>query len=164
MINIPIEYITCFILEGDHKKGDVFDDWPLHVTLVPWCLPNDLNQFIRSLSDITRQHREIHTVVRDTRIWGPHTVNVVRRTPKLHSLHADVLDVVRETGRLLINEEFTGEYYTPHVTRQGLHHVETGSSIQLSSISLVERDNQKKQKRIIVSFPLMTKDGSDTIY
>lgn len=147
------EYILVALL-SDYQPGDTFAQWPLHVTLVPWFDPRDLSEFVAHLQNVAAKYGSIESTVGEKRIWGPNTVNVITRVPQLQRLHLELLSLVRAHGTLLINEQYTGSNYTPHITHQKGVSAKEGSSVVLDTIYLVEkqvhvRENTIKTKIIL---------------
>ena len=147
------EYILVALLD-DHRPGDAFAQWPLHVTLVPWFSPLDLKQFIEELKRKAGMYAQITSTVGEQRIWGPHTVNVIDRVPVLQELHTELLALVRLHGRLLINEQYTGENYTPHVTRQSTIAAAQGRIVTIHAVYLISRPAGGGQKTVLSKIPL----------
>ena len=148
------EYILIALLD-DHRPGDAFAQWPLHVTLVPWFSPLDLNQFIEELKSKAGMYTQITSTVGEQRIWGPHTVNVIDRVPVLQELHTELLALVRLHGRLLINEQYTGENYTPHITHQADISAYQNSSVIISGLYLIDRPSGGGMKTVVANIPFV---------
>lgn len=147
------EYILVALLD-DFQPDDSFAQWPLHVTLVPWFKPLDLKQFTKELKGKAGDYRQITSTVGEQRIWGPHTVNIIDRVPMLQELHAELLALVRMHGRLLINEQYTGENYTPHITHQGAVSAMEGHMVTLGTIYLISRPAGGGKKTVVNKIPL----------
>jgi 2'-5' RNA ligase superfamily len=147
------DYILVALLD-DCQVNDTFAQWPLHVTLVPWCQPVHLQKFTDDIEVAASKYTQIDSVVGEQKTWGPNTVNVVERVPKLHELHNELLGLVRSHGELLINEQYTGMNYTPHVTHQKSLSAVEGSSITLSTIYLIDRQIATGKKTIKAKFAL----------
>lgn len=141
------EYILVALL-GNYQPGDTFAQWPLHVTLVPWFDPRDLSEFVAQLQNVAAKYGSIESTVGEQRIWGPNTVNVITRVPQLQRLHLELLSLVRAHGTLLINEQYTGSNYTPHITHQKGVSAKKGSGVVLDTIYLVEKQVHVREKTI----------------
>lgn len=147
------EYILVALLD-DFQPDDSFVQWPLHVTLVPWFKPLDLKPFTKELRGKAGCYRQITSTVGEQRIWGLHTVNVIDRVPILQELHAELLALVRIRGRLLINEQYTGENYTPHITHQGTVAAVQGRTVTIHTVYLISRPAGGGQKTVLSKIPL----------
>ena len=147
------EYILC-VLFDDYEAGDIFTQWPLHVTLVPWCHPADLQKFITDIEVVANRYMQINSVVGEQKTWGSNTVNVIERASELQSLHNELLEKVKLHGTLLVNAQYTGESYTPHVTHQQHEQRIPGEHIQLKAVYLVEKTQNERTKEIVAQFRL----------
>lgn len=147
------EYVVVALIHP-MNMGDVFESWPLHMTLVPWFTLDNKRLFMDDAQKLAKRYSRIDSVVGEVRQWGNLSVNVLERTPRLHSLHIDLLQLVRSHGQLKVREQYTGEHYTPHITHQKYTSVMKGEHVVISSIYLVEKSADSRLKKVIYRFDI----------
>lgn len=147
------EYVIVAFLDN-FKKGDKLLDWPLHVTIVPWCAFYDLNQFRTDAKKIVKNMRPLKVTVGERRIWGPNTVNMIDYSIPLHRLHEQLLELAKSSGRILINEQYTGRNFTPHVTHQKNKSAAPGRLLHIDTLYLVEKDMNQRLKTVVAKIKL----------
>lgn len=150
-----VEYVTCALID-EHNTGDTFTDWPLHITLVPWFLLNDITKFKNDLTDILQDDHQIQVAVDEERVWGPNTVNIIAYDRSLHDIHERMISLAETAGRVLVNKQYTGENYTPHITHQKSLSKQPGDLIIIKYVYVIERNSTTKQKKIIGKIPIGT--------
>lgn len=96
---------------------------PRHVTVMPWfSLDNDTTpDLFRQLSFIAAHHAPINITGAHTDQFGPDHDVLVRRleyNDDLMRLHHDCLVALRSLKGVLRRDEYTGDHYQPHVTKQ----------------------------------------------
>lgn len=147
------EYVIVAFLDS-FQKGDKLIDWPLHVTIVPWCSFYDLSQFRKEARKVVQGVGPMKVTVGERRIWGPNTVNIIDYSVSLHRLHEQLLHLAKSSGRVLINEQYTGRNFTPHVTHQGNKYAETGRLLNIDALYLVEKDMNQRLKTVVAKIKL----------
>ena len=148
-----VEYITC-VLFDDYSLDDELKSWPLHITLVPWFAPDDIVTFKENFVDLLKHDHQISVVVGEEKTWGPNTVNVIEYSQPLHDMHRKALKLIETSGRLLINKQYTGENYTPHITHQKSLAKQPGDNVLVKNIYIIERDTKTKRKKVITKVTL----------
>lgn len=147
------EYVLVTLLD-DYAVGDIFTDWPLHVTLVAWFDPRDEAALITKLRAIASETPKIASRVGAQRTWGPNKVNVIDRTAKLYMLHQRLLAALTSHAQLLTSQQYMGDNYTPHVTHQRGTSAVEGSDIVLSAIYFVKKPLHSREKQIVAKMVL----------
>lgn len=127
------------------EVGRRFNEWPLHITLVPWFTAPDLS----SVTNICRQaaaHATPFSVkVLDREYFGAHRlpVMIIEKHPKLVQLHNDLLDMITNAG-WDVPGRYTRSQYKPHVTRH--HGKDASGSVAIDAIYIVEKLEQGYRK------------------
>lgn len=147
------EYIFCVLIDS-YDEGDEFIEWPLHITLVPWFFVPDITEFQLSITEAITYLRPIHVIVGEERVWGPNTVNVIERSEPLHDLHARLLRQTNMSGRIVINQQYTGENYTPHITQQSSLSATPGDKIIIDQFCIIKKTHSHRLKTVIKIFKL----------
>ncbi|MGH7197035.1 MAG: 2'-5' RNA ligase family protein [Candidatus Saccharimonadales bacterium] len=135
---------------GDIEKGEVFQRWPLHITLVPWfSLSHDqrfeLDEALRHIAERTPTFTVIGGEIAH---FGPHRRQVrLLGDRALHELHGRLTKVVEHTGGQIISSAHIGEHYRPHITERD-EGVEEGEEVRVHGFQLVSKigphDNHRK--------------------
>ena len=147
------EYVICILL-GDYKKGEELISWPLHITLVPWFATDDIEKLKYNLADVLGHDHQILVAVGEERTWGPNSVNVIENSTPLHDMHNRVLTLIETSGKLLVNKQYTGINYTPHITHQKSLAKRPGDNVIINNVYIVERDIESRQKKVTMKVAL----------
>lgn len=123
------------------NKGDVFVEWPLHVTILPWfTLPTERQRaFENALTNRTHDVASIHTIGGEEAFFGPRQdarVRKLRRIGALASLHQLALETVRSFDGS-VDDPYIERNYEPHVTFQDEKGIEEGQEVTLTALQLV---------------------------
>lgn len=127
-------------------QGDSFEnnDWPLHVTVMPWfSLPKQLES---DFVDVTESHMhgvDPMMVIGDANEWfEPNQsvrVRTLRHIGQLASLHVNMLAIVTRHGGE-VDSTFIRDDYRPHVTYQQKRGITQDQKITLSRMQLIRGD------------------------
>ena len=148
------QYITCAFVD-DYAVGDELLDWPLHITLVPWFFVDNMRQFQDDLVQHVADIHRIPVTVGEQRTWGPNVVNVIQRSAPLHELHARLLHLITSSGELLINQQYTGLNYTPHITHQKSLSAQPGDNVTIGTVYIIKKDTARRAKTVIARVDLV---------
>ncbi len=126
------------------ERGDQFEQWPLHVTIVPWfALPKEREQaFLNALVNRVYGKSSFVTTGGDEALFGPDKdvrVRKLRRIGALAALHNIALGAVHDFDGV-VDGGYVGRDYVPHVTYQGERGIEEGQELELSAMQLVRGD------------------------
>jgi hypothetical protein len=128
------------------EVGSYFDRsrWPLHITLLQWfgAIQEQHRAVRQELLRIAGSTAPVTVAVGDEAMLGPDksvVADLIANKTLLQPLHQALYDVVRLMQLPLENEQYDGENYLPHVTRQpGNHYVTRGQQIRVDDIYLVQ--------------------------
>lgn len=112
------EFVVVAVLD-ECNIGDTFTMWPLHMTILPWFEAESVEEAVELLQPIAREFAPIRVELVDFAKFGANrTVRLVKLSPELHDLHKKLLREVQVNG-LQIRGRYTGDHFSPHVTRTG---------------------------------------------
>jgi hypothetical protein len=141
------EYMLAILLE---QKGtdEEFGRWPLHITLVPWFqLQKPLGELQEALTSELSTRQSFNVTVGPKKQWGVHTVHLIDSTA-LHSLHNNLLGVVKDHAKLTAPLRFTGKLYQPHITQKSYARVERGFKVSVKQVYLIEAPKKNPLTRL----------------
>jgi hypothetical protein len=115
------------------------NDWPLHVTLLPWFFVPDEAALQAELSKLASATPLISTIFAEQAKFNPTTnVTLVRDATLLHKLHIDLLNSAGKVDAQHRTLEWTGDNYQPHATHHDGQPVpQTGDELVVDNFSLV---------------------------
>lgn len=112
------EFVVVAILDKA-SVGDKFQMWPLHLTILPWFESGSVEEAVELLKPTTKEHEPVKVTLGDFAKYGANrTVRLIKPSPSLNELHKQLLRAVQASG-WSIRGRYTGEHFSPHVTRTG---------------------------------------------
>ena len=128
------------------NKGDTFEDqdWPLHVTIMPWFSVQEQFEsgMIRSLAN-HMHHVRPQTVIGDqNELFGENKtvkVRTLRHIGQLATLHTSILDILNRIGGE-VDSPYIRDLYRPHVTYQHGVSIDKNEEVTLSRMQLIRGD------------------------
>ena len=128
------------------EQGYTFErkrqEWPLHVTLVPWFETDaNKNDVIKRLTNTVRTLNAFDAVIGAEDNFGPNgdvRVNVVSDPHHFSFLHNVVVAALDELAPKYISEIYMRENYKPHVTHHGTNHMHIGDIVHVQDVAVVE--------------------------
>ena len=126
------------------KVGDSFEQWPLHVTAMPWfSLPEGrLAPFDNSLRNKMHNYKPMQLTGKKEALFGPEADVRVRTLGDLGSFA-----LMHEALRTLVSDHggettapYVGDAFVPHVTFQGEKGIDEGKVITLGGLQLISGD------------------------
>lgn len=151
------EHLIVVMLERV-KKGQEFEVWPPHITMVPWFSCDDFGRLDKLLSDIAAKHPAFIVSAGKKETWGKKDkidVALINDPGELHQLHWSVFRALEKAGYGVHQKDYLGAKYTPHVT---LHnHLQKGwdysedDELIIDSFALISQVRLKKSGRMIKS-------------
>lgn len=132
-------------IEGLHK-GDTFEDqdWPLHVTIMPWFSVQKRFEpgLVHSLAN-HMHHVRPQTVIGDqNELFGDlKTIKVrtLRHIGQLATLHTNVLGILNRIGGE-VDSPYIRDLYRPHVTYQHGVSIDEDEEVTLTRMQLIRGD------------------------
>lgn len=134
------------------------NDWPLHITLLPWFSASDEAKFITELLRLATQSPSFTVSMGEQTMFNPQTkVSLVNDGGKLRQLHLAVLKATAELSVQHRTLQWTGDAYKPHVTHHDAQFVpESGTELLVQNFSLV-RLEQGNMCEVLQHFKLAGK-------
>jgi 2'-5' RNA ligase len=130
------------------KMGEVFIDWPLHTTIVPWFAVEAERQLElhKLLSDLANQHKPISIKVGKTTLFGINhdlPVNIVEPNNELIKLHRDVFNTLETNNFPIHQKTYCGDGYQAHITQQKQRKIAEGENLEITKLALIRQTRQK---------------------
>ena len=138
------EKFTLISSLDDIKVGDQFEQWPLHVTVMPWfSLPEGrLAPFDNRLRNMMHNYKPMTMTGKQEAMFGPESDVRVRVVGDLGAFA-----VMHEAMRVLVNDNdgevlspYVGDAFVPHITFQGEQGIDEGQVFTLSGLQLIAGD------------------------
>lgn len=154
--------LVSFIGKPIPKRFDG-NDWPYHVTLLPWYEINEENvvDWHRQLESIAAKTKRFSAVISSEDNFGVrHNILVGRlAVSAFRPLHFRLLNTVTNDaiGGSVRDERFMGNGYKPHITQKYEGLLPVGHEITINSFSEVAKispDEQNNSREVIRTFPL----------
>jgi 2'-5' RNA ligase len=137
-------------------RGEDFETWPMHITVVPWFPCDKGRKLDKILMDLAARHQPMEVRVGGPEDWGradKFKVIKIEEDGQLHALHMDVFSSLEKNDYPIHQKDYLGEKYVPHITlRNSLaddKRYETGEVIQIDRFTLVSQQRLKGSGRTI---------------
>lgn len=138
---LPGDRLICAFLEG-RTTGDIFTDWPLHITIIPW-FRTDV-----SADDLTKEITDMLSGVApfDMHIDGEagfgykgrKQVDLIALPSSLEAIERKCREILRGHDAWLVDETTKQRRpFRPHVTRQKNQRVHHGESYRCDVLYIV---------------------------
>lgn len=144
------------------KKGDEFEQFPVHVTLMTWFSMPRERVFMNKLQNFAYTYGPQEIAGGDEAMFGKEAdirVRKLGRSGALYAMHADLLAMIRGLDGEVWSGGFVGDDYIPHVTYQEGRGLSEGEAVTLSRIQLISGD-ETGPRRVVADFGLV-KDRDD---
>lgn len=145
------EHLVVVLLES-MPLGVEFEDWPLHITLVPWFPCRDESRLDKVLQGVAANNHKLQVTVGKRVMFGPRKdipVNLLTNDGDLYRLHWDVFRTLETNGFPIHQKTHLGQNYRAHITHQGKRHKNEGDVLPINSFVLVRQIRLKKTGRMI---------------
>jgi 2'-5' RNA ligase len=127
----------------EHNEAATFkdQDWPLHVTVMPWFSVRKQfeDELIDDVAEYAHTVRPIKVIGDGNKVFGPPDkpleevkVRTLRNTARIALLHTGVLDIINRYGAE-VHSPFIRDLYQPHVTYQRGSGIEKDQEIILEN-------------------------------
>jgi 2'-5' RNA ligase len=137
-------------------KGEEFEIWPRHITIVPWFPCDDEKRLDKTLTSVASRHESFTVTAGTVEEWGrkeKFRVQKIDDEGELHRMHWDVFRSLEKNGFPVHQKDFLGEKYTPHLALRNRlqrgREIERGQVIFIKDFSLVKQVRLKGSGRMI---------------
>lgn len=149
------------------SKGDLFEDqdWPLHVTVMPWfSIPKQYEpDFVDALASRMHSVSPIVVIGDQNEYFGDKEkgerikVRTLRNIGKLaYDIHPSVLDIINRFGGE-VDSPYIRDLYRPHVTYQHGVAIDEGEEVTLERLQFIRGD--ERGPRLVENVFTFTKDS-----
>lgn len=145
---LPGDRLVCAFV-SDREVGNIFRDWPLHITIVPWFraevttekLAQKLRSGIQNVGSITVD------IGPEARFGGRRKlVNLVQAPSPLEDIEKTVRHVLRGEDAWIVDETTKKRSpFRPHVTAQSSDRLHESDSFVCSYIYIIEQKGDCKK-------------------
>lgn len=116
-------------------------DWPLHVTLLPpFAIDADASAVTSALARVTPP-RPLSVTAAGDDWFGPRQktlVTLLEPSDELMFFHEMAVDAVKSLGATFPIPEHLGAGYRPHITVQRTGRVDSGDSVRLDQLAVID--------------------------
>jgi hypothetical protein len=135
------------------SAGAMFNQWPLHLTIMPWIEIPDMVTAVEAITESLKGIKSIPVALGDEAHFGPHQdleVTLAQQNPELLALHKKLLGVIALHDWTL-RGNYTGDQYKPHISHKAGK--KPTADFILNSVSIIEALPQN-YRRIVATIPL----------
>lgn len=126
------------------EEGHTFsrEDWPLHVTVASnFTSDFSSDEIFEKLSSLLSQQKTFMVKAEKTDYFGPAKtiqVTVIEKNDQLLQLHSTICKFLESTGAVFDEPQYMYEGYDGHSTVQKTSQLNTGDSVNIDSLTLVD--------------------------
>lgn len=122
------------------QPGDYFiQDWPLHLTVLPWFWPRNPEKTFQAITAITQEQPIIEIICAEEGYLagGRIKVRLIEASESLEQWH---MRLVKAIGELTIPmmDKFTGKQYLPHITFHSPDAPSLGARLTIDRLAIVK--------------------------
>lgn len=152
------EHLVVIML--DHMpKGEEFEIWVRHITIVPWFPVDDTKRLDEILQNVAQRHKKFSVKAGPVEVWGrrkeKYEVQKIENDWRLQSLHLDIFSSLEKNGFPIHQKDFMDDKYDPHIALrnrlQSGNAMSEGQEIQIGGFTLVSQSRLKGSGRMIKS-------------
>lgn len=139
------------------KKGEQFDEFPLHLTLMTWFSMPHRATFIHQLQNFATRYEPQVIVGGEEDLFGTEKDIRVRKLGKagsLYAMHGELLEMVTRLGGEVWSGGYVGKNYVPHVTYQGDSGLDEGEEARIDRLQVIASD-ELGPKTVIANLGLL---------
>jgi 2'-5' RNA ligase len=144
----PGDRLVCLFLQV-YRVGDTFQQWPLHVTIVPWFrMPDSSAQLGSGLGRALGSLQPFTVVAADEARFGPRRrlVRLLEPSGQLVTLEHKVRTYLHKKRAWLVDETTKRRYdFRPHVTAQAEQGLAPGATVLTDRLYIVEQKGDYKE-------------------
>lgn len=130
------EFVIAHILD-DYEVGGKFQMWPLHLTVLQPFEAPDARSVIEAVKPTLLSTPPVQAKIGESTQFSPKIhVQKVEPNDELMNLHKALLGVAK-ANNWPVNGHYTGDHYTPHITRKA-GRVFEGQGFTVNKLAIVE--------------------------
>lgn len=126
------------------KEGTEFPaaHFPLHITLIGvFAIAYDGKTMAEMMQDLVKQQLPVTVQVQQPAMFGPHQdveVMTIEKSTELVDLHYKLYNLLVKSGAVFNDPQFQAEGFKPHSTVQKDKRLQTGQSVTIDSLSIID--------------------------
>ena len=126
------------------KEGTEFPaaNFPLHITLIGvFAIGYDGQTMAEMMSDLVRQQKPVTVRVEELAMLGPKRdveVMAIEKSTELVDLHYRLYDLLVKAGAVFNDPQYQAEGFKPHSTIINGQHLNTGDTVTIDSLSIID--------------------------
>lgn len=140
------------------SKGEIFRKIPPHVTLLSWIEIGDgqFQHFDTALFSIVSKHPPLRLIGEEEAMFGiDHSIRVRKLAQTgLDQIHRELRQVAGEIDPAILENEWSGDNYSPHVTYINGEGISRAQEIIIPEIHLISKKSDSRQKTVRASYRL----------
>ena len=143
---LPHDRLICDFVD-EFKIGEVFSNWPLHITIVPWFrVDTPTDQIAQGLQKSLTPVKPFTLTVGESAVFGPRKRQAhVLEPSQLTEVEKRVRKYFHQKRAWLVDETTTRRYdFRPHITFQGDEHLQLGDRVQIDRLYVVQQQGGHK--------------------
>lgn len=137
------KYAIITLLENLEEGAEYSSDsWPLHVTIADtFAVDWDNTNLLDKLSELVSKRMPVTAVVAHDEYFGPQRqtqVTILDMSKGLVALHYDIVALLKETGAVFNDPQYTEEGFRAHATVQPHARLHEGDVVTFDSITIID--------------------------
>lgn len=142
------EHLVVIMLDNV-PRGEEFEVWERHITVVPWFPCDDEDRLDKVLAGVARRHQSFQAKAGEVEEWGKkqkYPVQKIDDNDSLVQLHLDIFNSLENNNFPVHQKDFLGEKYAPHIALR--NSLQKGKAFEVGEKILIDRFTLVKQLRL----------------
>jgi 2'-5' RNA ligase len=136
------------------QQGDVFSEWPLHITVAPWFSGVNERKITQIVESTAERNLPLAVTFGEVALFGAKIDIPVQRindeSGKISGLHTKLINPLHRQGAIFDDYRYLGYKYQPHVTLREGHDLPV-EPFCIDSLAVVRSTQQPKDRCVVWS-------------
>lgn len=152
--------LVSFIEQAEEGFEYSWTEWPLHITITDvFAIPMDSKKLTNQLVGLLEKQQPVTIKAAEDDYFGQEKqvqVTLINMSKELITLHKNVIISLKDAGAVFNDPRYIEDGYKAHVTVQSHSRVNTGDSISIKQISLIDMfpNNDGYKRKVLKTFTL----------
>lgn len=149
----------CIIVGSlDPIESEYLARIPRHITLMPWFSVEEevISNLQTDCAEFIAENEPLIITGKAEAKYGPNgevTVRLVEHNDAIMQLHQKLFTTVMRYGGSVRRPEYTGEHYSPHVSKWTDSYLEENERVTVNRVQLVQSvENQNMKRRVLAQW------------
>ena len=143
------DQLVCALVH-ELAVGETFEDWPLHVTIVPWFKPRVGEAVLLGhLAQAVKDQLAFSATVGKDAYFGAKAVSLMQQIPHWQRIQEAAFAVVGEDAVPTAPYNFVGSNFKPHMTVQKDLRLHPGDTFVCDALYVIEHTGEGRLKKVV---------------